>query len=90
MAEISTAKGLSVATFVCWAFTLAIGVLVQPLIQNWTKHYTFMIFGVTNLLAAVFCLIFLKETKGKTRKELIDLYRNNKTAKYTPVTESDM
>jgi len=90
MSEISSNKGMSIATFTSWVFTLAIGIMVEPLINSWTKNYTFMIFGVTNLLAALFCLIFVKETKGKSRKELIDLYRHNKIAKYAPVHETDM
>ena len=86
MAEISSAKGLSIATFVCWIFTLAIGILVEPLINSWTKNYTFMIFGVTNLLAVLFCLLSVKETKGKSRKQLMELYRTN----YTPIHETEM
>lgn len=73
-AEISKSKALSLATTVTWLLTLVVAIITQPLLTDWTINYTFFIFAVTNLLAALFCVIVLKETKGKTPEELKVLY----------------
>lgn len=74
MAEISNDKAIAIATFFSWVGTLIISATTNSLMNKWTKEWTFMIFGAINVFSCLFCLCFLKETKGKSLEERMALY----------------
>lgn len=56
-----------------WFWTLIVGAFTPTILKN-INGYTFLIFGVFSLLAAIFCMIFMKETKGLTDDQLSKVY----------------
>jgi hypothetical protein len=74
-AEICTNKGLTFAATVNWFGTLIIGIITKPLLSDQgLGNYAFLLFGVFNVLASLFCFFCMKETKGLTAKEVAGLY----------------
>lgn len=67
MGEILNDKGISVAVFLNWTFTLIVGLITPTLLKTTVLGgYTFVLFGVCNCFACVFIAFFMKETKGLT------------------------
>jgi hypothetical protein len=77
MGEILNDKGISVAVFLNWTFTLIIG-LVTPTLFNLLGGGTFIMFGVFNIIACIFIALFMKETKGLTDEQVKYLYRKDR------------
>jgi len=63
MSEIMNEKGVAVATFVNWTFTLVIGI-ITPYVFSKLGQNTFVIFALTCGLGFLFIFVFIKETKG--------------------------
>jgi MFS family permease len=63
MGEVVNDKGMTIAVFLNWLFTLIIGTVTTPW-SNATPAGIFYTFGLFNLAAVVFYLIWMKETKG--------------------------
>lgn len=80
LGEIMNDKGLSIGVFVNWCFALLVGLLTPTLMDpnNLGPSGTFYLFGVCNIIAVVYILLFMKETKGLTDLEAKNLYRKDK------------
>ena len=72
-AEIMTDKGLSIAVAVNLFFTVAAALLTPILFDNF-HGWVFVVCAGFCLLCALFCLIFIKETKGLSSREIAQLY----------------
>ena len=72
-AEIMTDKGLSIAVAVNLFFTVAAALLTPILFENF-HGWVFVVCAGFCLLCAVFCLVFIKETKGLSSREIAQLY----------------
>lgn len=99
MSEIMTEKGLTMSTALNWAVSVCIalftGDLIDLLSSPDSNHPThdpkdtgsgilFLICGGISTLCGLFCLFFLKETKGLPEKEVAKLY-----SRETPRTEAE-
>jgi hypothetical protein len=73
LAEILTSKGISIAVFLNWAIVIAVS-LATPYMVGWSKPGTFALYAGLCLLGGLFILIFMRETKGKTKDEISRLY----------------
>lgn len=76
LSEILDDKSTSVAVFINWTCCLIIG-LVTPTMLNSLKGYTFIVFGVCNLLAVLTIFFFMKETRGLSDEQVKNLYRKD-------------
>ena len=76
-AEIMTDKAVSLATFLLWASNLII-TIVSPTIQQSLKPseagYIFLGCGTIMLTATIFAIVFMKETIGKLRREIQEMF----------------
>jgi len=64
MGEILNDKGISVAVFLNWTFTLIVGLFTPTIMKSMGNGPTFIMFGCFNICAALFIFFFMKETKG--------------------------
>jgi MFS transporter, SP family, solute carrier family 2 (facilitated glucose transporter), member 3 len=62
---------MSIATMVNWVCSFIVG-LVFPTLQSSLNEYSFVPFGTSLVLALVFVLKYVPETKGKTTAEIQD------------------
>ena len=96
MSEIMTEKGLTLSTALNWAVNVCIAIFTGDLIDLLSspdeKHPThdpkdtgsgilFLICGGLSTICGLFCLVFLKETKGLPEKQVAMLYSRQATAK---------
>ena len=76
-AEIMTDKAVSLATFLLWASNFII-TIVSPTIQQSLKPseagYIFLGCGTIMLTATIFAIVFMKETIGKSRREIQEMF----------------
>ena len=84
MSEIMTEKGLSLGAGVFWFVTVIIAQFSQSLItslgggqDNLGSGRLFLICGGFTAVSGLFCLLFIKETKGLTEKEVFALYSSH-------------
>lgn len=79
MGEILTDKGISVAVFLNWLFTLIIGYITPILLSpDVLGGGTFILFGVFNCVACAFIALFMRETKGLNDEQVKYLYRKDR------------
>lgn len=79
MGEILNDKGISVAVFLNWLFTLIIGLVTPTLLKpDVLGGGTFIMFGVFNCLSCVFIGLFMRETKGLSDEQVKYLYRKDR------------
>lgn len=76
LSEILDDKSTSVAVFINWTFCLIIG-LITPTMLKTLGGYTFIVFGVCNMLAVVTIFFFMKETRGLSDEQVKNLYRKD-------------
>jgi len=77
MAEIMQDKGSSIATVMNWLINLIISAITPPLIDAIGEDkigYIFITVGLLTVLGSLFIAIFMKETKGKTKAEIEQLF----------------
>lgn len=74
LAEVCTDKGISYAILANWTMSLLIGYLTPYFLNFWLMNYTFLFFGGFCFLATLFTIFIMKETKGKTELECLELY----------------
>ena len=67
--EVCTRKSQSAAVSVNWFGTLVIGA-VSPMLITHLGGYTFFVFSINSLIAAIFCFLFVKESKGLSDVQL--------------------
>jgi len=78
MGEILNDKGLSIGGFLNWTFVLIVSIFTPTLIHSSIGAAgTFLIFGICNVIATVFIMIFMKETKGLSDDQVKNLYKKN-------------
>ena len=83
-AEIMTEAGMSIATFINWVVTILISLLTPTMINEWPKEAaTFYMYAGFCLLGLVFVLIWVKETKGKTAKEIRQMFSPTSGASFS-------
>lgn len=58
MSEIMNGKGVAVATFVNWTFTLIMGI-ITPKLYDKLNQFSFLIFAATCALGFLFVLCFI-------------------------------
>lgn len=73
-AEIMPLKGITVATLVNWASTLLISLTTPLMFDNFGKENTFFFFGAICAFGMIFCIAFVRETKGKNADEIQGLF----------------
>lgn len=73
IAEIMPSKAMSIPLFLNQAVVVAVSFLT-PIWLDISVGGTFTIFSIMSIGGALFALLFLKETKGKTREETHSLY----------------
>lgn len=75
--EIMTESGMAVASLITWAFTILFGLFTPKLfilLKPAGVYFTFAGIVISGLL---FILFFVKETKGKSKLELNNLYASD-------------
>jgi MFS family permease len=80
MAEIMQDKATSIATFMNWGINLLISYFVPILkkkIGDDHVGYIFFFMGAASFIGTAFIAYFMKETKGKTNKEIEDMFNKN-------------
>jgi SP family arabinose:H+ symporter-like MFS transporter len=73
---------VSVATLALWVANFAVSYTFPAMLAGWQGGYTFLFYGVVNLLGFVFIKMTVPETKGKSLEELQYLLTQSK--KYVP------
>jgi MFS family permease len=77
LSEVLNDKQMSIAIFANWTMSLAVGLLTPYLfLDTWLGNYTFLLYGIFCFIGFLYCLIFMKETKGKTEAECKSIYRS--------------
>ncbi len=71
--EVLNKAGVTLMAVANWVFIIVVS-LVTPAIQDATGPWIFFIFGMCNVAGALFQLVFLKESKGKSRYDLQQMY----------------
>jgi len=72
-AEIATGASLTLATAINWC-TNCVLALIFPILTKENLYPMFFAFAVVSLLATIFAMCILKETKGLNSEELANLY----------------
>lgn len=75
--ETLTDRGVGLAVAVNWFCTAIIGSLFPILVKTFGISYLFLGFGVICALSCFYCLIFMKETKGKSQAEIDKMLEGN-------------
>ena len=73
VAEFLIPLSFSIAAFLSWLM-IAIISLLAPFMISWSSINTFFIYSGWCILGGIFCIVFLKETKGLSKLELVRLY----------------
>lgn len=84
MSEIMTEKGLSIGAGFNWIATVAIATFTTQIINaagggDEGSGRLFLGCGGITVICGLFCLLYLKETKGLSEKEVAELYRKKNT-----------
>ena len=90
MSEVMTEKGLSIGVGLNWIVTLVIATFTTEIINVFADNKDegsgrlFCLCGGFMVLSGLFCVFFVKETKGLDDKEVAMLYVNGDTT-YSPL-----
>ena len=76
ISEIMNEKGVAVATFLIWLGTLLCS-LSTPASIELLKGYTFVVYAAMVFLGFLFVVKYMKETKGLSENEVLQLYRSD-------------
>ena len=74
MSEIMQDKSVSIATVLNWVINLFVSFFTKQLIDSFGVGYIFLGSGVLTFCGSIFIFIFMIETKGKTRDEILQLF----------------
>jgi len=79
MGEILEDNAMSVAVFLNWFFVMIVGLFTPTLMKPTVlgSGGTFIMFGAFNVIAVIFIVFFMKETKGLSDAEVKRLYRTD-------------
>jgi len=81
MAEIMQDKGSSIATVMNWMINLIISAITPGLVKaigDDNIGFIFIFVAGCTILGAIFISIFMKETKGKTKAQIEEMFSSNK------------
>jgi len=68
---------LSIATSFLWFSCFIVSFSFPILMENLNAYITFLLFGILCVASGLFCLKFIKETKGKSLEEIEKIYLEN-------------
>lgn len=86
LSEICNDKATSVNTVVNWIWTLLVGAILPPILNNAMDGYVWLMFGCFSAIGFVYIAVTMKETMGVPKDKLKTLYnKSNKTADYDPI-----
>jgi MFS family permease len=71
--EIMNEKGLSIGVSINLILTVTAS-LLAPILFRLFKGWVFIVCAIFSLICALFCMFFMKETKGLSEKEIAHLY----------------
>jgi hypothetical protein len=75
MSEILQDKAVSIATVLNWLVTLVVSAITPSITKPDSNiPYIFFTVGILTILGALFMIVFMKETKGKSQNEIAELY----------------
>jgi SP family arabinose:H+ symporter-like MFS transporter len=74
VAEILPDKGLGIAVLVNWLFTFAIAQVFPNMLIQFGDGNTLLLFGILSFLGNLFIVFAVKETKGKSDREIAELF----------------
>ena len=80
MAEIMQDKGSSIATVLNWLVSLAISYFIPQIGLDYIGQLFYAMGGVT-ILSVIFMLAFMKETRGKSPKQIEEMFYSGKKTK---------
>lgn len=84
LAEIMTEGGLSIATVVVWTLSILVGLFTPKMFDLLTPQGMYFLFAGFNITGLIFIVFLIKETKGKTKAQLSNLYSGNKAYQKLP------
>mmetsp|Transcript_5238 Transcript_5238/g.6216 ORF Transcript_5238/g.6216 Transcript_5238/m.6216 type:complete len:491 (+) Transcript_5238:21-1493(+) len=73
-AEIMTETGMAAASLITWIITIVFGLFTSKLFDLLTPEGMYFTFTGIDVVGFLFIIFFIKETKGKTKKEIEYLY----------------
>ena len=77
LGETLTDRGVGIAVSVNWFFTAVISSLFPILVKLLGISYLFLGFAVICFFSCIYCLIFMKETRGKSQEEIEKMLEGN-------------
>ncbi|MGL5389772.1 MAG: sugar porter family MFS transporter [Serratia sp. (in: enterobacteria)] len=80
VSEILPSQWMGYGAASSWTFTVIVG-LVTPYMLSGIGRWSFLIFLMFMVVSAVFFIICLDETKGKTKKEIMGMFRSEVKSK---------
>lgn len=88
IADILPDIAVGVAVLANWASAFVIGLTFQPIVDAIHLQWGFFIFGICSIVGAVFGLIVMKETKGKSKVEIDEMFSNGAPYNNADLTSS--
>lgn len=85
-AEIMTEKGMAAASLITWIITIIFGLFTGKLFDLLSPEGMYFTFTGIDILGLLFILFFIKETLGKSKDEISNLYSDRR---YSALRESD-
>jgi len=71
--EIMTEKGLSIGVAINLILTVTAS-LLAPILFKKFNGWVFIVCAIFSFICALFCMFFMKETKGLSEKQIAQLY----------------
>lgn len=72
------ARGASIATFANWSANLLVSLTFLSLINLIGKSFTFWLYACMSILALIFCILFVPETRNKTLEQIEAYWLNGR------------
>ena len=72
---------MSLATAANWGFNLLVAATFLTIVQKLGKPGAFWLYAVLTVLAAIFCWLFIPETKGHTLESIEEHLKSGKPLK---------
>lgn len=88
IADILPDIAVGVAVLANWVSAFVIGLTFQPIVDAIHLQWGFFIFGICSIIGAVFGLIVMKETKGKSKAEIEEMFTNGNGSRVGEITAS--
>ena len=73
-AEITTETGVSIASAMVWVLCILIGLFTTSLFDALKPHRVYFLFAFICVISTFIIVVFIKETKGLSKKDLKRLY----------------